>query len=308
MTNLKNLLRKKGVEVSVKKNNLLRITWIVGIYATLILIFYLVVVYKVKWEDKDLRTYLYFYNCSNDLCTSTTEQEKYYGKIVCEDDICPYIYSKNDEYLVLTNKDNQLLYNYKEDKIISNKYKTYNITSDNNYIVSNSDNKYGVIDKTGEIVLAFNNNKIVDYKNGYYTYIDNNKYGIINEENKINISPTYEEVILIDKNIYAYLEQEKYYIASYESEIPINNTSYDYVAPMGDIILVVRNKQIDILNNNLQSNLLMKINSTYTYKVEKERESLELKKKDNLVYFSVYNGDGLYTNYIYDLKNNKLYN
>ena len=44
----------------MKKNNLWRVIWIVGIYAVLVLILYLVIMYKVKWEDKDLHKYLYF--------------------------------------------------------------------------------------------------------------------------------------------------------------------------------------------------------------------------------------------------------
>ena len=87
----------------MKKNNLLRISWIVGIYAILVLLLYLVVTYKVKWEDKDLNTYLYFYDCSNDLCTSTIKPDNYYGSIVCKDDICPYIKEKNNNYLILDN-------------------------------------------------------------------------------------------------------------------------------------------------------------------------------------------------------------
>ena len=50
----------------MKEKNLLRVGWIAGIYIILALILYMVVDYKVKWEDRDLNTYLYFYNCSGD--------------------------------------------------------------------------------------------------------------------------------------------------------------------------------------------------------------------------------------------------
>ena len=43
----------------MKNNSLWRVIWIVGIYAVLVSILYLVIIYKVKWENKDLNKYLY---------------------------------------------------------------------------------------------------------------------------------------------------------------------------------------------------------------------------------------------------------
>lgn len=292
----------------MKKNNLLRIVWIVGIYAILASILYLVVLYKVKWEDKDLNTYLYFYNCSNELCTSTTKQDVNYGKLVCNDNICPYILEKNEEYLLLENNNNQFIYNYKEDKIINDKFKTYKLSSDNNYIVTDSEGNYAVISQENEELIELTSKEIIDYKNGFIIYKENGKYGIINNEKKINIKPTYEKIILIDENIYAYLEEEKYYIASYDTEVPINGNTYDYINSIGNIIIVVNNKQLDILDNNLKSKLLMKIDCHYEYRVEKEKASLNIRKKDNLILFSIYDNATKYTNYIFDMKNQKLYN
>lgn len=291
----------------MKKNNLLRISWVVGIYAVLVLILYLVVTYKVKWEDRDLNTYLYFYNCSGDLCTSEIQPDDYYGKVVCKNDICPYIKEKSDDYLILSDNSSEFLYNYKNDKIISKKYSTYKLSSDNNYIVINKNNKYGVIDSDNKLIFELTDKKITDFKNGFITYKENGKYGIINTEKDINIKPNYEEVILIDSNIYGYLEKEKYYIASYDTEVPITGNSYDYLVPINSIILTFNNKQLDILDNSLKSKLLMKVDCAYEYRVEKERKTLDIKVLDNLVSFSIYIGDNQYTNYYFDLKNNKLF-
>ena len=54
----------------MRSSKIWRIIWIVGIYAVLVLILLLVIDYKVRWESKDLNTYLYFYNCNNNLCAS----------------------------------------------------------------------------------------------------------------------------------------------------------------------------------------------------------------------------------------------
>ena len=48
----------------MKKTNIWKIIWLVGVYVILLFILYLVIIYKVKWEDKDLNRYLYFYNCN----------------------------------------------------------------------------------------------------------------------------------------------------------------------------------------------------------------------------------------------------
>ena len=84
--------------MEIKKKNLLRVGWIVGIYVILGLILYLVVDYKVKWEDRDLNTYLYFYNCSGDLCTTSTKPNYYFGSVMCENRTCPYIEEKYDDF------------------------------------------------------------------------------------------------------------------------------------------------------------------------------------------------------------------
>ena len=84
-----------------KKKNVLRIIWVIGVYAILLLLLYLVVDYKVRWEDIDQNTYLYFYNCSGDLCTAEIEPTYYYGTVLCKNKDCPYIKEKYDSYLIL---------------------------------------------------------------------------------------------------------------------------------------------------------------------------------------------------------------
>ena len=53
-----------------KKENLYKIIWITCLYVILIIILWLVIEYKVKWESADLNRYVRFYNCSGSLCTT----------------------------------------------------------------------------------------------------------------------------------------------------------------------------------------------------------------------------------------------
>ena len=58
-----------------------------------------------------------------------------------------------------------------------------------------------------------------------------------------------------------------------------------------DIILTVNDKKIDIMNTDLKSTLIMRITTYYDYTIEKERDSLNIKVRDNILYFNVKNED-----------------
>ncbi len=287
------------------KMNIWHFTWIVGIYAILVTILILTIQYKVKWENKDLNTYLYFYNCSGHICTTNEKIDNYDSHFRCEKKVCPYVKERQDDLFVLTTGEKDYLFDYKNDKTISDEYINYSIMNDG-VVVKDNSGKYGIIDFAGQVLIAPYYNKIVDYKNGYLAYAENGKIGIINSEKNININPTYEGVRMISDNKYAYLEDGKYYIASYDTELPINNLSYDYVYPIDDIILTFKDRKLDILSDNMESKLLLKIDTTYTYTEEKERDSLRIYREGNLLHFSIGNTDNS-VDYIFDLKNKKLF-
>ena len=166
--------------MKLKINNIWKIIWIIGIYTVLILIFGLVINYKVEWETKDLNRYIYFYDCSQSICTSDIEQTNYYGKIICENDVCPYIVEQNNEKLIINNNNNILLYDYKKNKIINDAYSDYYFINNELIAVKNEQNKYGLIDFEGNIVSNLNYNRITDYKNGYLIYQEQEKYNLKN--------------------------------------------------------------------------------------------------------------------------------
>jgi len=288
----------------VKKNNLWRIIWIVGIYAILVVILYLMVIYKVKWEDKDLNTYLYFYDCSNNLCTSTNKVDNYYSKVICEDDICPLIKEKNENIVILKKDTKSWIYNYIDDKIISEKYSNYKLLGSDFYSANDDDGFSGVIDSNGDIIIDFKYNLIHDYKNGFIVYETNGRVGVDSELNSIEAN--YEDIVLINDIIFAYKKDNKYFIASYDNNDNISDTEYNYIFSVNDTIITFNNKKIDIIGTDLKSKLLMKIDSYYEYTTEKERDSLNFYKRDNFLYFSVLIDDNKKIQYIYDLKNNKL--
>ena len=292
----------------MKNNKIWHYVWLIGIYVILFIILYLVIQYKVKWQGKDLSDYLYFYSCSNKLCTTNNDGiNDYYSRIKCVGNICPYVKEVNGKLAIIRDNNKEYVYNYLSGKVVNNTYKGYKFL-DSKYIVKDNDDKYGIIDEVGEIVEEIKYSEITSYKDGYITYVENSKRGIKNEKKGIDIKPTYQDIILINDSIYAYLEDNKYYIASYDTELPINNVNYDYLYDIdNNSILVIKDKKLDILNNNLKSNLILKVDTYYTYETEWERSSLNISRDDIFLSFSIATDNDNVTNYIYDIKNKKLY-
>ena len=229
----------------------------------------------------------------------------YYSKFKCKKNNCPYITDISNNLVILASNEREIVYNYKSGAVINDLYNKYAFM--NGYLLAkNNDNKYGIIDLEGNIQVEFNYNKITDYKDNYIAYSENSKIGIINEEKNIKIEPAYEKVALINESIYTYLEDNKYYIAEYDTELPINNESYDYVYGIDNTIITIKNKKLDITDTNLNSKLLLKIDTFYEYTTEKERDSLNIYIDNNLLHLSIVSENGI-AYYIYDLKNNKLY-
>lgn len=290
----------------VKSSKIWKIVWIGGIYVLLIVILYLIIVYKVEWEDKDLNTYLYIYDCGNDICTSTTSQDNYYNKVLCENDVCPYIDEIIDNNLILRTENNSWIYDYVQGKIIDNNYVNYRFIGNNMYVVNDDTGKYGIIDGSGLVLVDLKYDYIDDYKDGYISYIKNNLYGIANTDMEYNLEPVYEDIVLISDKIFAGKKENVYQLHSYQNVNDSNSNKYDYVYSYNGVIFVINNKKVDILDTNLNSTLLMKIDCFYGYTTEKERDSLKIYSDNDNIYFRIYTSEEEYTEYTYSVKNKKL--
>jgi hypothetical protein len=266
---------------------------------------YLVVIYKVKWEHKDLNTYLYLYDCGNELCSSTTRMSDYYSKVLCEDDICPYVERIVGNTLILKREDKSWLYDYINAKVINDDYINYKYINNNQYVVSNTDNLYGVINGDGEVIVPLKYNHIIDYKNNIISYKSDNKCGIIRIDNG-EIEAKYDDIILINDKIFAGKMNNIYQLYSYDAPDIESSNKYNYVFAYDDIILVANNNKIDFLNHSLKSTLLMKIETFYDYTTEKERDSLKIRIDNDNIYFRVFLNESEYVEKIYNIKNKKI--
>lgn len=290
----------------MKGSKIWKILWVSGIYAILLVILYLVVLYKVEWEDKDLNMYLYLYDCDHNLCTSTTEPDDYYSRVLCEEDNCPYITNMLGNNLILSNGTTSWIYNYISDEIINHDYVNYRYIGHDMYIVTDDTGNQGVIDLTGNILVDPGYAYIDDYRNGFISYMKDNLYGIDTVDNQYTVDAKYEDIVLINNKIFAGMKDNIYRLYSFNDIDNENANQYNFVYAYDDIILVVNNKKIDILNTNLNSTLLMKIDAFYEYTTEKERDSLDLYSDGEYIYFKVFTSETEYLEYKYNVKDKKL--
>lgn len=289
-----------------RSSKIWKILWILGIYLILGIILYLVILYKVKWEYKDLNTYLYFYDCGHNLCSSDNNVSNYYSKVLCEDDICPYIQHINGNMLVLQNNNKSFIYNYIKGNVVNDKYNEYRYIGNDMYVVNDENFNYGIINSEGEILLDLKYKLIDEYTNGIISYIDNNLYGIVSVDGKYDIEPNYEDIVLINDKIFAGKKDNIYQIYSYNNEISDNSNKYNFIYAYNDVIITFKDKKIDILNSNLNSILVMKIDSFYEYITEKEKGSLDIYCDGEYIYFDVFINENEFTSYKFDIKNKKL--
>lgn len=290
----------------MKCSKVWKIIWVVGIYALLTTILYLVVLYKVEWEDKDLNTYLYFYDCSDNLCTSTTKVDNYYGKVLCEDDNCPYIKEIINNNVILEKNNVAYIYNYINNKIINNNYVNYRYLDNGLYVVTDRSGNQGIINEVGDVVVQPKYEYVDNYRNKFISYKQGDFYGIENLENDIKVNAEFDDVVLINDNIYGAKKDGFYKIYNYKDNNSDDTNEYIYLDSYSDVIFAINDKKIDVMTVDLKSTLLMKINTFFEYKLEKERDSLNLHSDGEYLYFDVFTSEKEYISYKYSIVLKKL--
>lgn len=287
----------------MKKKNIYRIVWVSGIYIFLILVLFLVIIYKVKWEGKDLNKYLYFYDCSGSLCTSELKPRKYYSKYLCNK-ICPRINNILDnDIVILEGIYDGAIFNYKDGNIINNNYSNYLLINNNILIVSDGSKK-GLIDLSGNIILNTIYDDISEYFDDYVSVKKDSLWGIENIHSDKSIECMYDELKYINSNILLVKKDNVYYFINYDNN-KISDNIYNYLFYIDGYILSIINKNIDILDNNLHSRLVMKIGTTYEYINDLERKSLNITSDSEYIYFNLYTLEG-YVRYKYSKERNAI--
>ena len=289
----------------MKKINWWKLVWVLGIYIILGLILYLVIEYKVKWESLDTNKYLYFYDCESNLCTSTTKVGSYYSRYIYKKD-SPYIISYDDETAIINDNGKYLVYDYKNDKVISKSYDWYKYLfyNGNTYFIIRGNNKVGIIDNQGSMVV----NNIYDniaLENNMLKVSNNSLYGLLDSDFNIYLDIEYQYVEVNGENVI--IEKDnKYSLLSLSKEVI--GSDYLYISKVDDsnYLVIDKDNKIDIVNNKLESNLIMIIDGSLDYSNTNNIDTLNIRFEDNIMLFDVLSSDKEGITYRYDIVSKKL--
>ena len=188
-----------------KKINIAKIIWVSSIFLVLIVILLMVMDYKINYQYSKPSQKMYFYDCDNSLCTSTTKDKnkQLYSSYDCWYSTCPeYKKIMYDDYALLKENNKQyILYNYKTGSTISSGYAEYEFIN-NEYIIVKKGKKYGIIDLNDNItvspsydLIGYHEKKILTgYNTNSIVAKKGKKYGIISyKDGKVIESFTYDE-------------------------------------------------------------------------------------------------------------------
>ena len=289
----------------MKKINWWKLVWVLGVYIILGLILYLVIEYKVKWESLDTNKYLYFYDCESNLCTSTTKVGSYYSRYIYKKD-SPYIISYDDETAIINDNGKYLVYDYKNDKVISKSYDWYKYLfyNGNTYFIIRGNNKVGIIDNQGSMVVNNIYDNIV-LENNMLKVSNNSLYGLLDSDFNIYLDIEYQYVEVNGENVI--IEKDnKYSLLSLSKEVI--GSDYLYISKIDDsnYLVIDKDNKIDIVNNKLESNLIMIINGSLDYSNTNNIDTLNIRFEDNIMLFDVLSSDKEGITYRYDIVSKKL--
>lgn len=289
----------------MKKINWWKLVWVLGIYIILGLILYLVIEYKVKWESLDTNKYLYFYDCDSNLCTSTTKVGSYYSRYIYKKD-SPYIISYDDETAIINDNGKYLVYDYKNDKVISKSYDWYKYLfyNGNTYFIIRGNNKVGIIDNQGSMVV----NNIYDniaLENNMLKVSNNSLYGLLDSDFNIYLDIEYQYVEVNVENVI--IEKDnKYSLLSLSKEVIGSDYLYISKVDNSNYLVIDKDNKIDIVNNKLESNLIMIIDGSLDYSNTNNIDTLNIRFEDNIMLFDVLSSDKEGITYRYDIVSKKL--
>lgn len=122
--------------------------------------------YKINYEYLT-ENYLYFYDCDGSVCTArvndSIDKNSLYSTYSCGYEDCPMIKKVlGDSYVVLEKDNKEILYDFMDEKIISDSYDDYYVLSEKYIIVTKNDYQ-GLIDSDNNILISTTYSQL-----GYY--------------------------------------------------------------------------------------------------------------------------------------------
>lgn len=229
----------------------------------------------------------------------------------CKYDDCD-IYTNNsfdnlydERYLIIKENNKVFIYDFSNNKVVSNFYdEIITKLENNNYIIKN-DNKSGMINNEGTEIVIPNYDEI-EYQNIYDNKVKlkkDNKYGMLNIENgTVLIEPHYENINIDSTHNYSILQNNLWYVIDSNENILTNGYNYTFAFNKGYIALV--DSSLQILNYNKEEMVLLNETVIPIYNIE---NGFKIERKSNVIYIEVYNNEET-IKYEYNINRNNLKN
>lgn len=125
--------------------------------------------YKINYQYLT-KNYLYFYNCEGSVCTSRVKdgigKSDLFSTYICGYEECPVIKKVLDDSYVILEKDNQkILYNFKNEQVVSDSYEDYKVLNEK-YIIVSQNGYEGLIDNNDNILISTSYQQLGYYQDG----------------------------------------------------------------------------------------------------------------------------------------------
>jgi len=314
---MKNKKKSKKTELKDKKDLLGGL--IIIVLLLLVLVTY-IICYQYKKKNKDeieiKDNSLSIINIYDDYTTSKDNEEnidntkKIISKYNCKYDDCD-IYLNNtydsvyeEKYIILFENNKVFIYDFIDNKIVSELYDNIITKLENSFIVKN-DNKYGIMNNEG-IELTEVIYDEIDFDNIYYDKVkikNNDLYGIFDiKNNNVIIEPKYENINIDSDNNYSILKDNLWYVIDNNENILTNGYNYTFGFNKGFIALIDNNLQI--LNYNKEENSLLNETSIPVYDIEK---GYKIERKSSVINIEIINNEEI-IKYEYNINRNNLKN
>ncbi len=172
--------------------------------------------------------------------------------------------SKEDHVIALQDGEKIFLYNFVDDKVITDNFtrleNLYHKDKTVAFIATSSNGKVGIVNTRGEIIVpfeydnfgySFGGGEVSDYSydRNIITASKDGKWGMItlDSEQKEKIPFLYEDIYLSDTNHVAVKEEGLWYLADLDGKKVLDN-GYDMVIPLQSYVLVAKDEVFNILN------------------------------------------------------------
>lgn len=197
--------------------------------------------------------------------------------------ILPFGDDYKNGYITVNAENKYGLVNFSGEQVLANKYEKIDDIYNDKYFVIEENGKQKVINSKEEIIISDNFDKIIQIANSGVIFSKNNKYGLMNFVGEVVIDSVYDDLKEINTDIFSAKENGKYGIIDIEKnqKIPFEYQKTDYNKKAGLYIAEDEKFNSYIIDTNFETRvtgILSELNIEEGY--------MKVKVDDNYKYYN----------------------